>query len=132
MQKVDFDPNNAFYCGDDYNDAYMNCYKQVPCPSGAMEECPNGQSCFPIASCSTPSPAFSAGPTTIGLSTTLPPSGTILPSLNASATLAPTWDFSAFGSSGGSSGDRNDCSDMMSSFSVKSLLWIGVLLVGLV
>lgn len=133
MQEVDFDPNNAFYCGDDYNDAYMNCYTQVPCPSGAMEECPTGQSCFPIASCSTPSPASSAGPTTIGLPTTLPPSGTILPSFDASATLAPTWDFSAFGSSGGgSSGDRNDCSDMMLSFSVKSLFWIGVLLVGLV
>jgi hypothetical protein len=126
-KQVDFDPNNTFYCGDDYNDAYTNCYTQVACPSGAKEECPTGQSCFPIASCSTPSPAASVGPTTSGgLSTTLPP-GTILPSSNSTGTLAPTWDFSNFGPNG-SSGDRNDCTDVMLSVSVKSLIWFGVVI----
>jgi len=125
MSQVEFDPTNTFYCGDDYNDAATNCFTQVPCPNGEMGECPTGQSCFLIASCSSPSPAASSssGATTManGLQS-MTPSATILPSSNSSGTLAPTWDFSSFTGSS----DKSGCTDVMTmNFFVKSVFWVG-------
>ena len=49
-----FDPDNTFYCGDSYEDAVMNCPDRIACPNGALNECPTGQTCYPIVTCELP------------------------------------------------------------------------------
>lgn len=77
QQGLTFDPNNTLYCGSDYEDARANCYTNFPCPNGAQEECPFGQSCFPISGCqapTTPAPVTPAPtPPTAPMGATSPP-----------------------------------------------------------
>jgi len=51
-----FDPNNTFYCGENFEDAVLNCYNRTACPDGVQSECPTGQTCYPIVVCETPPP----------------------------------------------------------------------------
>ena len=47
---------NRDRCGDDYEDAVMNCRDRLACTLGATDDCPSGQNCYPVVICETTPP----------------------------------------------------------------------------
>jgi len=99
-EKHAFDPDATSFCGDDYNDARDNCYANKACPSGAIEVCPNGQTCYTgIMNCETPPPTLSLVPTNFVAGESTPTSTTSTSSPTQKPTnqpqISPDWDWDA-------------------------------------
>lgn len=84
--------NNTSFCGSSYNDALTNCYKNTPCPSGLMDDCPSGQGCFTIPECITPPPSTSSISTSVG-DVVVAMDTPETPNMRPTTTPQPTWNF---------------------------------------
>ena len=75
---------NRDRCGDNYEDAFMNCRDRLACTLGATGECPNGQTCYPVVICETPPPSPTAG---------MNKTDTSKPPVGGSVTAKPAWEW---------------------------------------
>jgi hypothetical protein len=75
---------NRDRCGDNYEDAAMNCRDRLACTLGAQDECPTGQTCYPVIICETPPPSPTSGMYQTD-STNSPVGGAV--------TAKPAWDW---------------------------------------
>mmetsp|Transcript_38266 Transcript_38266/g.67159 ORF Transcript_38266/g.67159 Transcript_38266/m.67159 type:complete len:837 (-) Transcript_38266:111-2621(-) len=90
-----FDPDATSFCGYDYNDARDNCYANKACPSGAIEVCPNGQTCYTgIMNCETPPPTMSLVPTNVVAGEGTPTSSPTKKPTDEPQ-ISPDWDWDA-------------------------------------
>lgn len=129
-------PGNM-YCGDDYNDAVMNCNDRVPCPDGFNGICPGAKSdptvpqgCFPITKCETSPPGVTTSPPVVS-----PSDSTNAPSTsgggmdvsssptNKPVTLKPTYNLGDF--VGSQSGDKSGGISLLGNGSIAKYLVLG-------
>ena len=101
---------NRDRCGDNYEDAFMNCRDRLACTLGATGECPTGQTCYPVVICETPPPSPTAG---------VNQTDTSKPPVGGAVTEKPAWEW-----------DLNAVTKTSGSYTIKVFLTKCIVLAG--